>query len=92
MSVICLKNVRCNARADCSHGEDKYWCDTSPGSGVSRFCLPLMVPRQLSTETFDDKAAFACNRVIALRQQNTFISLCPPTFYGINCEFYYSIP
>jgi len=49
---------------------------------------PLVASRQLQSETFDDKAAFACNRGVAVRKSDTFVCLCPPTYYGLNCEFY----
>ncbi|CAF4213936.1 unnamed protein product [Rotaria sp. Silwood2] len=27
----CMKNVRCDGKPDCPHGEDEYWCDFSMG-------------------------------------------------------------
>ncbi|CAF1380624.1 unnamed protein product [Rotaria sordida] len=98
----CKKNVRCNHRAECSHGEDEYWCDYFAASFTIRFRAldeflrsliirpnpSLVISRRLQLETFDDKIAFACNRGIAVRQLNNFVCLCPPSYYGIHCEFY----
>ncbi|CAF4076366.1 unnamed protein product [Rotaria sordida] len=84
----CKKNVRCNQRAECSHGEDEYWCDYFAASFTIRPNPSLVISRRLQLETFDDKIAFACNRGIAVRQLNNFVCLCPPSYYGIHCEFY----
>ncbi|CAF3593783.1 unnamed protein product [Rotaria sp. Silwood1] len=27
----CMKNIRCDGKPDCPHGEDEYWCDFSMG-------------------------------------------------------------
>jgi hypothetical protein len=98
----CIANARCNQLAECIHGEDEYWCDYHLPlnrvkyralsellrSLVSRPISPLPVSRQLQFKTINDQVAFACNRGIAIRKSETFVCLCPPSYYGLNCEFY----
>ena len=50
--------------------------------------VPLSVNRQLQLETINDTVAFACNRGLAVRKSDTIVCLCPPAYYGPNCEFH----
>jgi hypothetical protein len=49
---------------------------------------PLIVSRQLQLKTINDTVAFACNRGIAVQRLENLICLCPPAYYGLNCEFH----
>jgi hypothetical protein len=98
----CIEHARCNDHAECSHGEDEYWCDTfafmHPGryrvihdflrSFTTRAIPPLAASDQRGLKTLEDKVAFVCNRGFAVRYSNSFVCLCPPSYYGLHCEFY----
>jgi hypothetical protein len=49
---------------------------------------PLIVSRQLQLKTINDTVAFTCNRGITVQRLDNFICLCPPAYYGLNCEFH----
>jgi hypothetical protein len=97
----CITNARCNRHAECTNGEDEYWCDylSLYHTIMYRFLDLLMKPtyimpvpslaisRRLVLEPINDRVAFACNRGIAIRKSDTIICLCPPAYYGLNCEF-----
>ncbi|UJR19711.1 hypothetical protein I4U23_022845 [Adineta vaga] len=98
----CRKDARCNQRAECTYGEDEYWCAEVNAvftlrnrlmkdllRSLAERPLPLLiVNRQFERKSIPDNELSACNRGMALQQYGNLVCLCPPNYYGQNCEFY----
>ncbi|CAF1660581.1 unnamed protein product, partial [Rotaria sp. Silwood1] len=48
----CMKNVRCDGKPDCPHGEDEYWCDFSMGSSQFTYRWGKVIYKSVSQYSF----------------------------------------
>jgi len=84
----CLSSARkCDAVIDCQDAEDEWACDFENRIYGYRF-LPPVISISTSDKTFNDRVLFHCHRGLLVRvYEGEDRCLCPPSYYGLRCEF-----